>query len=176
METVVIGESAPVAPIDANGGPAADGPGVSTPPSPPSPGRIALLAAAWLVVTFLSMMLVLYGLEPLFQQRTQSQLLACYRLDVEHAANETGGLGGVTVPTFAPELGAPVGILEIGRLQLQQVVVEGALPDQTQAGPGHVPGTAGPGQPGNSAIVAAEAPSGRRSETSTSSRSTTPSW
>ena len=120
---------------------------------PPTPGRIILLVLAWLVVTILSMMLVLYGLEPLFQERTQSQMLDRYRLEVEHASNETGGLGGVTVPTLAPELGAAVGIVEIGRLQLQQVVVEGALPLQTQAGPGHVPGTAGPGQPGNSAIV-----------------------
>ena len=96
---------------------------------------------------------MLYGLEPLFQSRTQGQLLASYRAQIERSANETGGLGGVTVPTKAPELGAPVAILEIGRLELQQVVVEGAQSTQTQAGPGHVPGTAAPGQPGNSVIV-----------------------
>ncbi|HEY5153556.1 MAG TPA: sortase, partial [Acidimicrobiales bacterium] len=111
---------------------------------PMTPGRVVLIVAAWLVVTFLSMMLVLYGLEPLFQERTQNQLLAGYRKKVEFASNETGGLGGVSTPVLAPELGSPVAIIEIGRLQVQQVVVEGAQPLQTQAGPG---------QPGNSSIV-----------------------
>jgi sortase A len=61
------------------------------------------------------------------------------------------------VPTKAPELGSPIGILEAGAIQLQQVAVEGVAPAQTQMGPGHVAGTAAPGQPGNSAFV------GRRS-------------
>lgn len=122
-------------------------------PAPPTPGRLVLLGVVWVVVAFVSMMLVLYGLEPIFQERTQSQLLSSYRLKIERAANETGGLGGVTVPTLAPELGSAVAIIEIGKLQIQQVVVEGAQSSQTQAGPGHVPGTAGPGQPGNAAIV-----------------------
>ncbi|MGH3392010.1 MAG: class E sortase, partial [Actinomadura sp.] len=49
--------------------------------------------------------------------------------------------------------GEPVAIVQIPRMRLQQVVVEGADPRRTQAGPGHVPGTAGLGQPGNSAVV-----------------------
>ena len=46
-----------------------------------------------------------------------------------------------------------MGILEIGRLHLQEAVVEGVGPAQTEKGPGHVPGTAGLGQPGNAAVV-----------------------
>jgi sortase A len=120
---------------------------------PITPDRAIGLGLIWLVVTCLSITLVLYGLEPLFQERTQSQLLTSYRAEIERAANETGGLGGVTVPTKAPELGSAVAVLEIGKLKLQQVVVEGALANQTQSGPGHIPGTAAPGQPGNSVII-----------------------
>jgi sortase A len=38
-------------------------------------------------------------------------------------------------------------------VQLQQVVVEGVTPSLTAIGPGHVPGTAGLGQPGNAVVV-----------------------
>ena len=41
------------------------------------------------------------------------------------------------------------GILEINAMQLRQVVVEDVGPDQTRQGPGHAPGTAGVGQPGD---------------------------
>ena len=118
--------------------------------------RVGASACWWasgsLVVLF-SLGLVLYALEPMFQQQTQSRLLSEYRAQVSQAANEAGTLAGVTVPTQAPELGAPVAIVEIGGIHVRQVVVEGAGSAQTQAGPGHVPGTAGPGQPGNSVIV-----------------------
>jgi sortase A len=51
-------------------------------------------------------------------------------------------------------VGSPVGILEIGSLKTQEVVVEGVSASETAKGPGHVPGTAGLGQPGNSVVVA----------------------
>ena len=77
-----------------------------------------------------------------------------YRVDIRQAAAQTNGLPGVELPTRAPETGSPVAILDIPAMKMEQVVVEGVGPQQTRRGPGHVPGTAGPGQPGNSAIVA----------------------
>jgi sortase A len=46
-----------------------------------------------------------------------------------------------------------VGVLAIPALAVNEVVVEGVDPSQTISGPGHVPGTAGFGQPGNAGIV-----------------------
>jgi sortase A len=142
------------------GGAAGDAESGTKPRRPPRPvsGRaIAWAAAAWLAVTVVAVVLVLYGIGPLLEQRDQTALLADYRVEVRQAANQTLGLPGVEVPTRAPETGAPVAILDIPALRVEQVVVEGVGPQQTRRGPGHVPGTRGPGQPGNSAIV------GRRS-------------
>ena len=140
----------------------ADGP--PPPPAPPAPAArplrpvtpraIAVAAAAWLVVTVVAVPLVLYGVGPLLEQRDQTELLSDYRVEIRQAAAQTNGLPGVELPTRAPETGSPVAILDIPEMKLEQVVVEGVGPQQTRRGPGHVPGTAGPGQPGNSAIVA----------------------
>ncbi|MDQ6927546.1 MAG: class E sortase [Actinomycetota bacterium] len=125
----------------------------SEPVTPPSPRRAVWMIAVWLVVLVLGSGLVVYGFGPLFQQREQHRLLGGYRLAISRASNEASGLFGVEVPTKAPDTGSAVGILEVGRLSMQQVVVEGVGSSQTRVGPGHVPGTAGPGQPGNSVIV-----------------------
>ena len=126
--------------------------------APPTHRRLAsrsvgVLVTIWALVVVFSLVLVLYALEPMFKQQTQGRLLNEYTAQVSQAANEAGTLAGATVPTQAPELGAPVAIVEIGRIHVRQVAVEGAGSSQTQAGPGHVPGTAGPGQPGNSVLV-----------------------
>ncbi len=129
----------------------------SAPTATMSRRRLALFGAAWLVMVLVCLALVLYSLEPLFVEQTQDQLLASYRTKISNAANEGNGLPGVSVATKAPEAGSPVAILEIGGLRLRQVVVEGSTPSQTQKGPGHVVGTAAPGQPGNSAVLARRA-------------------
>ncbi len=112
----------------------------------------------WIVITILvlalSVVAVLYGLGPLSHERAQRTSMAAYRLALTHAAAETDGLGGVQVPTQPPVTGTTVGIVEIPALGLEQTVTEGVGPVQTISGPGHVPGTAGLGQPGNSAVVA----------------------
>ena len=126
-------------------------------PAPFTPARIAVTVLAWLGVTLAAVVLVLYGVGPLLEQRDQSSLLNQYRTEVRQAASQTEGLAGVQAPTEAPGAGDPVGILEINAMQLRQVVVEDVGPDQTRQGPGHAPGTAGVGQPGNSVVV------GRRS-------------
>lgn len=111
------------------------------------------LVALWCVIAVVVLGLVLYVIEPLFQERDQGLLLDDYRTSIDKAANQATGLQGVEVPTVAPAFGSPVGVLEIGSLGLQTVVVEGADSATTRVGPGHVPGTAAPGQPGNSVIV-----------------------
>jgi sortase A len=127
------------------------------PTEPIDPGRIIRLVVLWAFVAVMSMAVTLYLLGPVFQQRAQHGRLESYRERIAEASEEAFGIGGVSVPTKAPELGDSVGIVEIGSIQVQQVVVEGVGPSQTAIGPGHVPGTAGLGQRGNSVIV------GRRS-------------
>jgi sortase A len=51
-------------------------------------------------------------------------------------------------------LGAPVARLIIPRLGLDEVVVEGVGDDELRAGPGHLPGSALPGEAGNAVISA----------------------
>jgi sortase A len=114
---------------------------------------LAIAIVLWSVVAVVSVAVVLLYLEPMFEARSQSDLLASYQTTVLHAANEANTLAGATPPTKPVPYGAPVGILEIGTLHLREVVVEGVSARTTQRAPGHVPGTAGLGQPGNSAIV-----------------------
>ena len=109
--------------------------------------------ALWMVIAVAVLGLVLYVVEPMFQERDQGLLLNDYRTSIDKAANQATGLQGVEVPTVAPAFGSPVAILEIGSLGLQTVTVEGVDSAITRVGPGHVPGTAGPGQPGNSVVV-----------------------
>jgi sortase A len=111
------------------------------------------LVALWCAVAIAGVGLVVYQLGPLLSSRDQRQLLSSYRTQVARASHETQGLQGVSTSTKAPELGSPVGVMEIGALRLQSVVVEGVSAAQTSEGPGHVPGTAGLGQPGNSVVV-----------------------
>ena len=122
-------------------------------PKGSSATRLRFLLLGWLVSIIVGMALVLYGFGPFFQQRNQRALLSQYRSEISRAANEASGLPGVTVRTTAPDPGSPVAILEIGSIRLQQVVVEGVGAEQTRSGPGHVPGTAAPGQPGNAVVV-----------------------
>jgi sortase A len=110
--------------------------------------------AGWLVMLLVGVIVVLYALTPLFQTRDQHRLIERYAAVVKNFSLEDTGLYGVQLPTQPPATGSSVGILEIGHLKLQEVVVEGVGPAQTEEGPGHVPGTAGLGQPGNAAVVA----------------------
>jgi sortase A len=135
---------------------------VAVPPAPastplalprPDARRLRVLVPAWIGVLLASVVLVIYAFGPFLQQRQQRTLMRAARTDISRAANEASGLEGVSTPSKAVAPGKPVGILEIGQLHLQQAVVEGVGATQTRSGPGHVPGTAGLGQPGNSAVV-----------------------
>jgi sortase A len=50
--------------------------------------------------------------------------------------------------------GAPMARLQIPRIGLDAIVLEGVDDDELNAGPGHLPGSAFPGEPGNSVISA----------------------
>jgi sortase A len=52
----------------------------------------------------------------------------------------------------APATGEILGSIRIPSIDVDQVVLEGVDPETLEAGPGHIPGTAFPGQPGNAAI------------------------
>lgn len=56
-------------------------------------------------------------------------------------------------PLAAPPEGDPIGIIEIPRIGLQRVFVEGVAKRDLKKGPGHYPTTPLPGQPGNAAIA-----------------------
>ncbi len=59
-----------------------------------------------------------------------------------------------------PARGEPIGILQIPRLDLEQVVVQGTGPAELRAGPGHLRGTSMPGEPGNAAIAGSRVSNG----------------
>src|SRR6202042_3801606 len=85
--------------------------------------------------------------------RDQRSLMATERAAIAGASVESKALDHVNLPTQPPVPGAPVGVLAIPALGINQAVVEGVGSSQTVSGPGHVPGTAGLGQPGNAAVV-----------------------
>lgn len=118
-----------------------------------SPGWIAATVFAWLVTTVVALALVVYALGPMVQAGDQRDALDRIRADLDRALGASQSLLGVPPPTTPAEFGAPVAVLEVPKLKLRQVVLEGVSSSETAAGPGHVPGTSGPGQPGNAAIV-----------------------
>lgn len=65
------------------------------------------------------------------------------------ANDEAGGRRQSPPP---PSRGAPVGVLRIPKLGLDKVAVEGTDVGSLRKGPGHEPGTALPGMPGNAVI------------------------
>jgi sortase A len=91
------------------------------------------------------------------QQRHQSALRA--QIDpsgvsslVPHAVASTAP--PVTVPTISPPAeGSPVAVIDIPRISLNQVVVEGTGEDDLSKGPGHYTGTPLPGEEGNVGIA-----------------------
>jgi len=72
-----------------------------------------------------------------------------------HAAVRAIRAGAFTsLASYGFEPGAPVARLQIPRLDVDEIVVEGVGVEELNVGPGHLPGTALPGEPGNSVISA----------------------
>lgn len=116
--------------------------------------RRVVLAVVWLLVLGLSLGLAAVAVGALVESRAQRALLSELRQDVQSAEAAASSPFGAIQDDSLPGLGEPVALLQVPSLGLQRVVVEGARSGDTQDGPGHVPGTAGLGQPGNSAVVA----------------------
>ena len=106
---------------------------------------IGLIAIAVLIVEFL--------VSPLIQQRAQRQLLTQFSTLTAQAASAFGQSDVSPLMDTAPAYGSPVAIIEIPKIGLTQVVVEGASSSYTQTGPAHVQGTVLPGQAGESVII-----------------------
>jgi sortase A len=121
-------------------------------PLPRGRGLVALILVV-LAVFLVAVGAVVYGLGSLVHARDQRALMTTVRTEIASAAVEAKALDHVNLPTQPPALGAPVGVLAIPALGINQAVVEGVGSSQTVSGPGHVPGTAGLGQPGNAAVV-----------------------
>lgn len=134
--------------------PPAPAPDVVRPASdPPAPAGGTRLALIWAAITVVSVVLVLVAVGPVSEDRDQRALLTDYRAQIESASNQSFGLAGIEAPTQAPARSEPVAVIDIDEIGVSRVVVEGTDPEQTRQGPGHVVGTGGPGQPGNSVIV-----------------------
>ncbi|ADJ49074.1 sortase-like protein [Amycolatopsis mediterranei S699] len=118
-----------------------------------TPGWLGAVAFAWLVTTAVALSLVVYALGPMLQSGDQRAALADIRGQLDRALGASQSLFGAAPPAEPAEFGSPVAVLEIPRLQAQQVVLEGVSSAETASGPGHVPGTSGLGQPGNAGIV-----------------------
>ena len=58
------------------------------------------------------------------------------------------------IPQPAPVDGTPIGRLMIPRIDLDEIILEGIEAEDLNAGPGHLPGTALPGERGNAIISA----------------------
>jgi len=114
---------------------------------------LAVLArpqVAGVVITGCGLLILLllgyiYVFTPLSAQRAQHTLLQ--RITADPVG--TFGLAEGKVPPT----GSPVAILDIPALHLVDAVVEGSSAQDLQEGPGHMPTTPLPGQPGNAVIA-----------------------
>jgi sortase A len=73
-------------------------------------------------------------------------------LEAQHAVANASLAAAPTHTTYA--VGALVGRLIIPAVKLDEVIAEGVGDDELDAGPGHLPGSASPGEPGNAVISA----------------------
>jgi sortase A len=120
---------------------------------PFGPGWITGAAAVWIAATIACFAVVVYAFGPMLQNNAQRAALGDIQSQMSKALGESRSLLGAAPVTKPAEFGSPVAVLQIPKLRLQQVVIEGVSPSETASGPGHVPGTSGLGQPGNASVV-----------------------
>ncbi len=153
------------APAEPSAAPAPLPPAPTPPPSTrggPDVRAVAVATAWWTVATVAGLALVAYLVGPLTAAREQRDLLRALREDVSQAVGAVSdSLLGAPPVTRSPAVGDAVALLQVGRLDLQQVVMEGVDPSRTRTAPGHLPGTAGLGQPGNCVLAGRRAMYGR---------------
>ena len=115
--------------------------------SKPAPNIVATVVRRGVltfVLTVIAFLVFAFWLSGLSHARSQIGLQRRFRTELNDLSAPVSGL-------ITP--GAPVAVLRIPRIGVNEVVVEGARSGQLRAGPGHVVGTALPGQPGNAAIA-----------------------
>jgi len=122
-------------------------------------GRTLLIVGA-ILLAFLFYAFVVTGLE---ESRSQRALLPGFAASVQ--SQSIDGISTVPLP------GSPVAMIEIPRIGVHQVVVEGSSPELLKLGPGHLPNTPLPGEFGNSVVLGRRltygAPFGRLDEVRT---------
>lgn len=90
---------------------------------------------------------------PTINERDKSVLAKELDLRFTQAASALGTEDLSPLPTQAFEQGSPVAILEIPKIGLQELVVEGSSGRDTARAVGHLFGSSGPGQEGNTVLV-----------------------
>jgi sortase A len=113
----------------------------------------ALIALGTLILLFLAYQL--FGTD-ILNHHTQDRLRHQFSAEVKKATARPSPSPGATTtvdPAPAkPDLGTGVALLEIPRIHLASVVVEGVEVPDLKKGPGHYPGTPLPGNSGNVVI------------------------
>ncbi len=125
------------------------------PPATPAPPhsvefRLAGQVLGIVAVLTLSFLIELTVLGNLRHDRDQVQLAAEFRIEL---AQTTAPVGPLDDANKVLASGAPVAVLEIPRLGLREVVVEGTSSGTLMSGPGHRRDTPLPGQVGTSVII-----------------------
>lgn len=111
--------------------------------------RLAGQVLAIVAVVALSFLIELTVLGNLRHDHDQAQLAAEFRTELAKGIAPVGPLDGANKPLAA---GTPVALLEIPKLGLREVVVEGTSSGTLMSGPGHRRDTPLPGQVGTSVI------------------------
>jgi len=120
-------------------------------PKPSNPEyRLFGQVLAIIAVLGLSFLAELTFLGDLRHGRDQVQLATQFRSELIKGIAPIGPVDDVNTPLA---LGAPVALLEIPRLNLREVVVQGTSPVPMMSGPGHRRDTPFPGQVGTSVIA-----------------------
>lgn len=112
--------------------------------------RLAGQMLGIVAVLTLSFLVELTVLGNLRHDRDQARLAAQFRNELANAIAPVGPLDDQNKPLAA---GTPVAILEVPRLRLREVVVEGTSSETLMSGPGHRRDTPLPGQIGTSVIA-----------------------
>jgi sortase A len=115
-------------------------------------GRV-LIGTGTLILLFLAYQLWGTGF---ITSRHQTDLKHKFFATVKKAASTASPTPGttltVTAPAAKPNLGTGIALLDIPKINLSMVVVEGVGVEDLKLGPGHYPGTPLPGEPGNVVI------------------------
>jgi sortase A len=114
----------------------------------------ALIGTGTLILLFLAYQLWGTGF---ITSRHQNDLKHKFFAGVKRAGPAASPTPGTTLTVTAPRavkpnLGTGIALLEIAKINLSMVVVEGVAVEDLKLGPGHYPGTPLPGEPGNVVI------------------------